>query len=204
MCSHSHPPPITHCTRTPTTHHHTALSPYHTLHSHSHHPSNQCTHTLTHHAPITHNALTLSPTTHHTQYTLSLTTHHTKHSYPHPPPSHSALTFAPPITQCTETLIPTHHTQCTHTLTHHHHTMYSHFHHPSHNALTLTTHHIHIIQTRKSAQWLAGKMSKEGHAVALITGESTIEQRIAVLNRWDWGREGGREGEGKGREGGTT
>jgi len=34
--------------------------------------------------------------------------------------------------------------------------------------------------TRKSAQWLAGKMSKEGHAVALITGESTIEQRIAV------------------------
>ena len=38
-------------------------------------------------------------------------------------------------------------------------------------------------QTRKSAIWLAGKMSKEGHAVALITGESTIEQRIAVLDR---------------------
>lgn len=26
-------------------------------------------------------------------------------------------------------------------------------------------------------------MVKEGHAVALITGESSIDQRIAVLNR---------------------
>ena len=26
-------------------------------------------------------------------------------------------------------------------------------------------------------------MHQEGHAVALITGESTIDQRIAVLNR---------------------
>lgn len=39
-------------------------------------------------------------------------------------------------------------------------------------------------QTRKSAGWLAGKMHQEGHAVALITGESTIDQRIAVLNRY--------------------
>lgn len=43
--------------------------------------------------------------------------------------------------------------------------------------------------TRKSAIWLAGKMSKEGHAVALITGESTIEQRIAVLDRFRDGKE---------------
>ena len=27
-------------------------------------------------------------------------------------------------------------------------------------------------------------MSKDGHAVALITGESSIEQRVAVLNRY--------------------
>jgi len=39
------------------------------------------------------------------------------------------------------------------------------------------------MQTRRSAQELAGKMARDGHAVALITGESTIEQRIAVLNR---------------------
>ena len=32
--------------------------------------------------------------------------------------------------------------------------------------------------------WLAGKMSKDGHAVALISGESSIEQRVAVLNRY--------------------
>ena len=41
-----------------------------------------------------------------------------------------------------------------------------------------------LLQTRKSAGWLAGKMHREGHAVALITGESTIDQRIAVLNRY--------------------
>ena len=39
-------------------------------------------------------------------------------------------------------------------------------------------------QTRKSAEWLAGKMNREGHAVALITGDSTTDQRIAVLNRF--------------------
>ena len=38
--------------------------------------------------------------------------------------------------------------------------------------------------SRKSASWLAGKMAKEGHAVALITGESHIEQRVAILNRF--------------------
>lgn len=43
--------------------------------------------------------------------------------------------------------------------------------------------------TRKSAAWLAGKMSREGHAVALITGESTTEQRIAVLSRFREGKE---------------
>jgi len=124
MCSHSHPPPITHCTHTPTTHQHTALSPYHTLHSHSHHPSI--------------NALIHSPTTHHTQCKLSPTTHHTKHSYPHLPPSHNALTLAPPITQCTHTCT-THHTMHWNAHPHPSHTMHSYPHSPpSHNVLTLS------------------------------------------------------------------
>ena len=41
-----------------------------------------------------------------------------------------------------------------------------------------------LLQTRRSAIWLAGKMNKDGHAVALLTGQSTVEQRIAVLNRY--------------------
>ena len=40
-----------------------------------------------------------------------------------------------------------------------------------------------MFQTRKSAEWLAGEMCKHGHSVALITGDSTTEQRIAVLDR---------------------
>ena len=55
-----------------------------------------------------------------------------------------------------------------------------------------------LLQTRKSAEWLAGKMNREGHAVALITGDSTTDQRIAVLNRCVCVRGGeGREGRGE-------
>lgn len=43
--------------------------------------------------------------------------------------------------------------------------------------------------TRQSAVWLAGQMTKEGHAVALLSGELTIEQRIAVLGRFRKGLE---------------
>ncbi|XP_067140022.1 DEAD-box helicase Dbp80-like [Centruroides vittatus] len=38
--------------------------------------------------------------------------------------------------------------------------------------------------TRRTAAWLAEKMTKEGHAVALLSGDLSIEQRIAVLNRF--------------------
>lgn len=38
--------------------------------------------------------------------------------------------------------------------------------------------------TRKSVNWLAEKMSKDGHAVALLTGELEIEQRLSILNRF--------------------
>lgn len=43
--------------------------------------------------------------------------------------------------------------------------------------------------TRKTATWLAGKMHDEGHAVALLTGELSIEQRVAVLERFREGKQ---------------
>ena len=46
-----------------------------------------------------------------------------------------------------------------------------------------------VLQTRKSANWLAAKMVKEGHAVGLLTGEMDTEQRVAVLNRFREGKE---------------
>ncbi|CAL7952488.1 unnamed protein product [Xylocopa violacea] len=38
--------------------------------------------------------------------------------------------------------------------------------------------------TRKTANWLAEKMTKDGHAVAVLSGELTVEQRISVLDRF--------------------
>ena len=46
-----------------------------------------------------------------------------------------------------------------------------------------------INQTKKSVNWLSEKLSKDGHAVAMLTGELDIEQRIAVLNRFRDGKE---------------
>lgn len=43
--------------------------------------------------------------------------------------------------------------------------------------------------TRQAAIWLAAKMSDEGHAVAVLSGELTIEQRVAVLDRFRAGLE---------------
>ncbi|XP_063913665.1 DEAD-box helicase Dbp80 [Zophobas morio] len=43
--------------------------------------------------------------------------------------------------------------------------------------------------TRRTASWLAEKMSKEGHAVAVLTGDLTVEQRINVLDRFRSGQE---------------
>jgi len=43
--------------------------------------------------------------------------------------------------------------------------------------------------TRRAAAWLAEKMSKDGHAVALLSGEQSVEQRIAVLDRYRCGQE---------------
>jgi len=43
--------------------------------------------------------------------------------------------------------------------------------------------------TRKTAGWLVEKMTAEGHAVALLSGELTIDQRIQVLDRYRDGLE---------------
>ncbi|XP_020630470.1 ATP-dependent RNA helicase DDX19A-like [Orbicella faveolata] len=42
---------------------------------------------------------------------------------------------------------------------------------------------------RTYSSWLAQKMTEDGHAVALLSGEITVEQRIAVLNRFRDGKE---------------
>lgn len=43
--------------------------------------------------------------------------------------------------------------------------------------------------TRRTASWLCDKMTRDGHAVALLSGELTVEQRIAVLDRFREGKE---------------
>jgi len=43
--------------------------------------------------------------------------------------------------------------------------------------------------TRKTASWLVDKMTAEGHAVALLSGELSTDQRIAVLDRFRDGLE---------------
>ncbi|KAI4887931.1 hypothetical protein NFI96_022448 [Prochilodus magdalenae] len=43
--------------------------------------------------------------------------------------------------------------------------------------------------TRRIAAWLAGQMSKEGHQVALLSGEMVVEQRAAVIERFREGKE---------------
>lgn len=43
--------------------------------------------------------------------------------------------------------------------------------------------------TRKAAGWLAGKMSLDGHSVAVLSGDLTVEQRLAVLDRFRAGLE---------------
>lgn len=43
--------------------------------------------------------------------------------------------------------------------------------------------------TRKTAGWLAGELSKEGHQVALLSGEMQVEQRAAVIDRFREGKE---------------
>lgn len=44
-------------------------------------------------------------------------------------------------------------------------------------------------QTRRTASWLSNKLTADGHAVALLSGEMTVEQRISVLDRFRDGKE---------------
>lgn len=46
-----------------------------------------------------------------------------------------------------------------------------------------------VIQTRRTAGWLAGELSREGHQVALLSGEMQVEQRAAVIERFKDGKE---------------
>jgi hypothetical protein len=41
----------------------------------------------------------------------------------------------------------------------------------------------------KAAGWLAGELSREGHQVALLSGEMQVEQRAAVIDRFREGKE---------------
>ncbi|ALC43121.1 Dbp80 [Drosophila busckii] len=43
--------------------------------------------------------------------------------------------------------------------------------------------------TRKAAAWLAAKMTADGHSVAVLSGDLTVEQRLAVLDRFRSGQE---------------
>ncbi|XP_055629576.1 DEAD-box helicase Dbp80 [Toxorhynchites rutilus septentrionalis] len=43
--------------------------------------------------------------------------------------------------------------------------------------------------TRKTASWLSAKMSTDDHSVAVISGDLTVEQRLAVLDRFRAGLE---------------
>lgn len=43
--------------------------------------------------------------------------------------------------------------------------------------------------TRKTASWLTETMAKAGHAVALLSGELEIDQRISIINRFREGKE---------------
>ncbi|KAJ8259457.1 hypothetical protein GJAV_G00169480 [Gymnothorax javanicus] len=43
--------------------------------------------------------------------------------------------------------------------------------------------------TRRTASWLAGELSRDGHQVALLSGEMTVEQRAAIIERFRCGKE---------------
>ena len=49
--------------------------------------------------------------------------------------------------------------------------------------LTLLIQAMIFCHTRKTVNWLVEKMTAEGHAVALLSGELTVEERLIVLDR---------------------
>uniref|UniRef100_A0A8C3FWW0 RNA helicase n=1 Tax=Chrysemys picta bellii TaxID=8478 RepID=A0A8C3FWW0_CHRPI len=44
-------------------------------------------------------------------------------------------------------------------------------------------------QTRRNAKWLSQKLSQDGHKVSILSGELTVEQRAAVIQRFRDGKE---------------
>lgn len=53
----------------------------------------------------------------------------------------------------------------------------------------MTDEMVPCLQTRKIASWLTAQLTKEGHLVALLSGEMTVEQRAAVIERFRCGKE---------------
>ena len=53
----------------------------------------------------------------------------------------------------------------------------------------ITDHLLASFQTRVMAGWLTAELSKEGHQVALLSGELTVQQRAAVIERFREGKE---------------
>lgn len=53
----------------------------------------------------------------------------------------------------------------------------------------LDSNQISNFQTRKTTHWLAVKLSGDGHSVAVLSGDLTVEQRLAVLDRFRAGLE---------------
>ena len=45
------------------------------------------------------------------------------------------------------------------------------------------------LQTRQTAAWLSKNMSRDGHAVALLSGDLSVENRMQVLDRIRDGKE---------------
>ncbi|VTJ90944.1 Hypothetical predicted protein, partial [Marmota monax] len=57
-----------------------------------------------------------------------------------------------------------------------------------HGAITIAQAMI-FCHTRKIASWLAAELSKDGHQVALLSGEMMVEQRAAMIERFREGKE---------------
>ncbi|XP_058820659.1 DEAD-box helicase Dbp80-like [Topomyia yanbarensis] len=52
-----------------------------------------------------------------------------------------------------------------------------------------TSDHFLSYDVRKTAGWLTGRMSQDGHSVAVLSGDLTVEQRLDALNRFRTGLE---------------
>jgi len=57
------------------------------------------------------------------------------------------------------------------------------------SACAAFAHQRSAVQTKKTASWLAGQMTRDGHSVSLLSSELDIDQRAAVISRFRNGLE---------------